>query len=561
MRRTRRAAWRPASCADPGNRVLQRLGRVSPAFATMAVSLWLVVFCNASFWRALWRIEGGLDWSSLGFLAAVFVFAVLLFDFLLTLLAFPWVSKPLLMLVLAVSAVTAYFMDAYGVMIDYVMLQNILQTDVPEVAELLSWRMAGYALLLGGVPALWLAWTQIAYPRWQKQLLNKALVLTAIVLGLGAIAFLCYKDFVSVIRNHGEVRYLLTPANYLGAANGFLRARARAPRTLQMLGEDARKGPGWPASAKATLTVLVLGETARAANFSLNGYARKTNPQLEKEDIVYFSNVLSCGTSTASSLPCMFSDLGREGFDADSAAHRQGLLDVFAHAGLTVLWRDNNTGCKGICDRVAGEDLTRQQPSVFCRADECYDEILLQGLQERLDRTQRDLVVVLHQKGSHGPAYHLRVPEAFKVFGPVCGSNQLEKCSREEIVNAYDNTIVYTDHVLAKTVALLRRNAGRFDAALLYVSDHGESLGENGGIYLHGLPYAVAPIEQRHVPMLVWLSEGFRARFRIDQACLEAKRHAAFSHDGLFHSMLGMLDIQTRAYRPERDLFAGCRRG
>jgi lipid A ethanolaminephosphotransferase len=257
----------------------------------------------------------------------------------------------------------------------------------------------------------------------------------------------------------------------------------------------------------------------------------------------------------------MFSNLGRADFDADRAAHGEGLLDVFAHAGFAVLWRDNNTGCKGICDRVAGEDVTKRQPSAFCRADECYDEILLEGLQERLDRTNHDLVIVLHQLGSHGPAYYLRVPEPFKVFGPACASKQLEKCSREEIVNAYDNTILYTDHVLAKTIALLRRNANRFDAALLYVSDHGESLGENGGLYLHGLPYALAPIEQTHVPMLAWLSEGFRARFKIDQACLHAKRQAALSHDNLFHSMLGLLDIQTRVYQPERDLFAGCRRG
>ena len=561
MRRALRAVSRPAPCAETKIPALRRFRRVSPAFATMALSLWLVVFCNASFWRALWRIEGGLSWTSVWFLAAVFLFVVLLLDFLLTLLAFPWVGKPLLMLVLAISALTAYYMDSYGVMIDFVMLQNILAANAREVTEMLSWKLAGYVVLLAGMPALWLAWTEIAHARWWKELLRKALALTLIALGLGAILFLSYKDFVSTIRNHGEVRYLLTPANYLGAANGYLRARARAPRALQAIGEDARKGTGWVASGKATLTVLVLGETARAANFSLGGYARITNPQLAKEDIVYFSNVLSCGTSTASSLPCMFSDLGREGFGADQANHREGLLDVLAHAGFSVVWRDNNTGCKAICARVTSEDVTRRQPSEFCRADECHDEILLEGLQERLDSTNQDLVIVLHQLGSHGPAYHLRVPEAFKAFGPVCGNNQLEKCSREEIVNAYDNTILYTDHMLAKTIALLRRNASRFDAAMLYVSDHGESLGESGGIYLHGLPYALAPMEQKHVPMLLWLSEGFRARFRIDQACLQAKRHEAFSHDNLFHSMLGLLDVQTRVYRPERDLIAGCRRG
>ncbi|MBI3376369.1 MAG: phosphoethanolamine--lipid A transferase [Betaproteobacteria bacterium] len=540
--------------------IAQRFRRVSPGIATLAISLWVVVLCNGPFWRTLWNIQGGLSGTTLLKFGAAFVIAILVTNLLLTLLAFPWIGKPLLALVTIASAVTLYFMDSYGVMIDKVMLQNVLETHPEEVRELMSWRLALYALLLGGVPVAWLAWADIAYARWWKEILNKALHLTLMALGLGAVLFLFYKDFASVVRNHGEVRNLLIPANYLGAANGLLRAKARAPRALQIVGEDAHKGPRWSGSGKPTLTVLVVGETARAANFSLGGYARKTNPQLEKEDIVYFSNVLACGTSTASSLPCMFSDVGRERFSANDAINREGLLDVLVHAGLNVMWLDNNSGCKGICDRVGSEDLSRPQASPFCRSDECYDEILLQGLQERLDRADRDLVVVLHQKGSHGPAYYLRVPEAFKLFRPVCGSNQLEKCPREEIVNAFDNTIVYTDHVLAKTIALLRQNAARFDTAMLYVSDHGESLGESGGVYLHGLPYAMAPIEQKHVPMLAWLSEGFRARFHIDQSCLASKRHEAYSHDHLFHSMLGLLDIQTRVYRPELDLFHGCRR-
>lgn len=533
---------------------------MSPAFATLAISLWVVVLCNGPFWRTLWKIQDGLSGATLLKFGAAFVIAILVTNLLLTVLAFPWIGKPLLALVTITSAVTLYFMDSYGVMIDKVMLQNVLETHPQEVGELMSWRLALYALLLGGVPVAWLTWADIAYARWWKEILKKALLLALMALGLGAILFVFYKDFASVVRNHGEVRNLLIPANYLGAANGLLRAKARAPRALQTVGEDAHKGPRWSGASKPTLTVLVVGETARAANFSLGGYARKTNPQLEKEDIVYFSNVLSCGTSTASSLPCMFSDVGRERFSADAAVNREGMLDVLARAGLKVMWRDNNSGCKGICDRVGWEDLSRPQGSPLCRSDECFDEILLQGLQERLERTAGDLVVVMHQHGSHGPAYYLRVPEAFKVFRPVCSTNQLERCPREEIVNAFDNTIVYTDHVLAKTIALLRQNAARFDTAMLYVSDHGESLGEGGGVYLHGLPYAMAPIEQKHVPMLAWFSQGFRSRFHIDQACLESKRHDAYSHDHLFHSMLGLLDIQTRAYRPELDLFRVCRR-
>src|SRR5258706_4905566 len=114
--------------------------------------------------------------------------------------------------------------------------------------------------------------------------------------------------------------------------------------------------------------------------------------------------------------------------------------------------------------------------------------------------------------------------------------------------------------MLSKTIDLLKKNAAGFDTALLYASDHGESLGEDGGLYLHGLPWSIAPAEQKRVPMLLWLSEGFRARFRIDRACLQGRARDAWSHDNLFHSVLGLLDIRTTAYRPDLDLFRGCRR-
>jgi lipid A ethanolaminephosphotransferase len=167
---------------------------------------------------------------------------------------------------------------------------------------------------------------------------------------------------------------------------------------------------------------------------------------------------------------------------------------------------------------------------------------------------------VLHQKGSHGPSYYLRYPKQFEGFRPVCRTNQLENCTPEQIVNAYDNSIVYTDHMLARTITLLKAQSARFDTALLYVSDHGESLGEDGGVYLHGLPWAIAPAEQKQVPMLLWLSDGFRSRFGIDRNCLEARRHDAWSHDNLFHSVLGLLDVATTAYRPDLDILHGCTR-
>ncbi len=233
-------------------------------------------------------------------------------------------------------------------------------------------------------------------------------------------------------------------------------------------------------------------------------------------------------------------------------------MDVLQRAGVKVRWRENNSGCKGVCDRVSYEDLSNLKIPGLCSDGECYDEILLHGLQDRIDKLEDDAVIVLHMHGSHGPAYYKRYPPAFEFFKPVCDTVQLDQCTREGIVNAYDNTLRYTDHVLSLTIDLLRSNARRFDTAMLYVSDHGESLGESG-LYLHGIPYALAPREQTQVPMLLWLSEELSEHQGIDVACLRARRHDLLSHDYLFHSILGLSSVSTAIYRPERDLFRPCR--
>jgi len=543
---------------DAPKALLQRLRRVNSVQAGLVVSLWLLLFCNFSFWRIVYA-ERGAGAFGVAFLALIFVVALLFINFFLAFVTFRRIGKPLLIFLLLGSSLAAYFMDSYGVVLDREMIRNAVESDVREAGELLSWKMAAYVLLLGAVPSLWVAWAQIDYAHWWRELLAKAAVAVVTVLCLGAILFVSYKDFASLLRNHMELKHLLAPTNYLASIRQVVRQKYQRPAQVQKVGEDAHRGAAWEAPGKKTLTILVIGETARAANFSLGGYHRPTNTKLSKQDAIYFANVQSCGTSTAVSLPCMFSNLGRQGFSADATANREGLLDVLARAGFSVSWRDNNSGCKGACARTGMLDLSELKRPGLCE-HECYDEVLLDGLAEELQKTERDLVVVLHQKGSHGPSYYLRYPKQFEVFSPACLINQLENCTHEEIVNAYDNSIVYTDHMLAKTIGLLRKQAASFDTALLYVSDHGESLGENGGVYLHGLPWSIAPAEQKQVPMVLWLSDGFRARFGIDRACLEGRSHEAWSHDNLFHSMLGLLDVRTSAYRADLDLFHGCRR-
>ena len=266
----------------------------------------------------------------------------------------------------------------------------------------------------------------------------------------------------------------------------------------------------------------------------------------------------SCGTSTAYSVPCMFSALGKAGFSRAKAKAQENVLDVVHRVGVEVLWEDNNAGCKGVCARVPSEERFRETREPLCRDGECLDEILLTDFENGRFFDGRDRLVVLHQMGSHGPAYARRHPSGFAPFQPECQLDNVQACSREQIVNAYDNTIAYTDHVLASLIKRLQARSRDADVMLLYVSDHGESLGERG-LYLHGLPEALAPREQTHVPLLVWMPPATQQALHVDAECLKTASVRAVSHDNLFSTLLGLFRIETRIYQPALDLFDGCR--
>jgi lipid A ethanolaminephosphotransferase len=381
---------------------------------------------------------------------------------------------------------------------------------------------------------------------------------TAVLVGVMSFSFSSY--LASYLREHKPLRYLVNPMNFIWGSIAYGAGEHRAARPFEY-----REGSVLRIAAahgsKPLLVFVVLGETARAANFELGGYDRPTNPELSKiEDLVYFSDVSSCGTSTATSLPCMFSHVGRKQFDVDVAPSQSNLLDAAARGGIDVEWRDNNSGCKHICDRVREIDFRVPPYNDGCTGEECFDEVMTKGLAERLQAGAKDALVVFHQAGSHGPAYFERYPPAFAKFTPDCRTKELPQCQRDTIVNAYDNSILYTDHVVASQIALLESLQDRYDSLLIYVSDHGESLGENG-VYLHAAPYFVAPTEQTHVPLLVWMSDGYRQRAQTDVACVRGRAVQPASHDDLYHTVLGALGLRNDAYRAELDLLAGCRKG
>lgn len=538
---------------------------LTPLQLSGCLALGLALFYNDPLWRLLLSLEDADPVHAWLFAGAFLLFMVALYQLLLGWLSWPWLIKPLALGLILSAALASHFMASYGVLFDRTMVQNLFETDSAEVADLLTPGLAWHLLWKGLLP-MWLVLRVRLRPQpLRRQLVGQGLNLLICLLLIGGDVALMYKDYSSLFRNHREIRNLALPSSYLYYSARYLSgAYDGASLPFQPLGLDAvrvatpRVAAGGQ-SAKPDLLVVVLGETARSQNLALNGYARPTTPELAHLPVVSFTDVTACGTSTAVSVPCMFSLMGHDRYDAEQAAHQSNVLDILQRAGLEVRWAENNSGCKGVCQRITRLDIRPPKESPYCHGERCFDEQMLVALQRQLASLDHAAVIVLHQQGSHGPAYYKRVPSGFEHFTPICRSSELQSCSREAIVNAYDNSLRYTDHLLAGVIAQLAQTT-RFNTAMLYVSDHGESLGENN-LYLHGMPWLLAPDEQKKVPLITWLSDAFQQRHGIDMDCLAGQRNRPLSHDYLAHSLLGLMQVQTALYDADLDLFSGCQRG
>jgi lipid A ethanolaminephosphotransferase len=544
--------------------MLRRRPEVSVESLLLAASLYFTLACNVPFWHALLAARG----SESGVL--VYVFAVgtaltALHFLLLAPLLNRWTWLPLLGALVLVAVSTSYFSGQFGVFFDPDMLRNVLRTDAGEARELLTSGLFRHVVVFALPPLFVLSRVRLRRRAPSRAVLVRvASMLLAVLVAVVALGSV-FKDFSGQMRNHKEIRYLITPAAPLWSSSRVLAGDARAAELPRRpVGTDARLGPSWSAT-KPVLFVIVVGETARAANWGLNRpeaqspSARDTTPELARRDVINFSQVGSCGTSTEVSLPCMFSVQGRRHYDEEDIRGSESLLNTLQHAGLRVVWNDNQSGCKGVCTGVETMQPDPATLSDLCADGRCLDEALVESSRPLLRDSSGNLVLVLHQLGNHGPAYYRRYPQAFRRFVPTCDDEDLSHCSREQVTNSYDNALLYTDHVLGRTIDLLKEFEHDYDTAMLYVSDHGESLGENG-LYLHGVPYAIAPQEQTQVPMVMWFSAGFAARNRLDLGCLRERAAQSASHDNLFHTVLGLLDVRTSVREDAMDLGTACRR-
>ena len=515
--------------------------------------------CNSLFWTdalggydlakpASWLLAGGL-----------FVTLTSLHFLILALLLNRWTAKPILYLLLLATASAVYFMKRYHVYLDPSMLRNVLATDVHEAGDLMTWATLPHLLLYAGLPIWFVHRVHLVHDPLVKAALRRGLAFLLAAMTAAGTIVVIYQDLASLMRNHRELRYLITPGNFMYSMTRVAYGSSqitKGPR--EVIGADAVTGSLGQKREKPVLLVFVLGETVRAANWGLSGYSRQTTPRLAEEGVINFASVTSCGSNTEVSVPCIFSPWGRRGYDESRIRGSQSLLDVVARAGVTATWIDNQSGCKGVCDGVGETRPPATSFPALCDGERCLDEVLPKTLAQLVSGKPENRFVVMHQMGNHGPAYFKRYPDAFKRFTPTCDNADLAQCSREQIVNAYDNAIAYTDHVLSETLHFLKTQKTH-DVAFIYVSDHGESLGENG-LFLHGIPYAISPDEQLKVPMVMWLGDGFAKGLSLDQQCMSDRAKLPASHDNLFHTVLGLLDIKTSVYEPAMDLTANCRK-
>lgn len=530
--------------------------RLPSEWVAMAAALYFAVLCNAAFWHAFSAAGGWQGAGAWRLASALFIGTLALHATLLVLVLNRWTMKLLLPVLLLVTAASAYYMQQYAVYLDADMVRNILATEPKEAAELLTPGLVWTLALLGGVPSLlvW-RWQAPARSPWRGLQAHALACAVCVALAAAAVA-MAYQPLAAFMRNEKAIRHLITPGNWLVAATKVMLDDGKHTGPKAVVAADAVRAP--VPGHTPRLLVLVVGETVRAQNWGLNGYARNTTPQIAGLGGIHYSDVTACGTSTEVSLPCMFSAQGLQHYDRRAIRDSQSLLHVLERVGVRTLWRDNQTGCKGVCSDLPFESFLEARIPEYCDDERCVDEVLLHGLSDRLAGMPGDAVVVLHTLGNHGPAYFRRYPPDFRRYLPECTHMQLSECSRQQIVNSYDNAVTYTDHVLARTVDWLRMHAADRDTAVLYLSDHGESLGE-GGLYLHGVPRAIAPAVQLKVPMWLWLSPQWQRSADIDMDCARAHARKPLTHDVLFSTVLGLFDVRTSARDPGQDVLAGCR--
>lgn len=463
--------------------------------------------------------------NSIFFISACIVYFLIIFLILSILCFFRRLAYFFSVLIIVSTGFSIYFIKTYGVLIDSDVLLNLFVTDKREVSDFLSLYIVIFIFLSVILPLIVLKFTDIKKGFFLHKIIS-IIVCSVLLLGL---VVLNSKTLIPFLRSNDVIRMHNVPFYQFYSSYKLAKMYFVPKKELQKISLDAKMNDD---NISKTL-ILVVGETARAKNYSLGGYAKNdTNFYTKDLGVYYFSNFSSCGTATAQSLPCMFSIHNR--VDFHKKENYENVLSVL-NRFIDVHWLDNNTGgCKGVCDGIK---------SIIKAKD--YDGWLVDSVKEILEhKNNKNTLIVVHLQGSHGPSYYLRYPKEFEKFLPVCNTNKLQECSEDALINTYDNTLLYTDYLISKLIKLLNNDNANIKT-LFYLSDHGESLGENG-FYLHGMPYYLAPKEQIHIPAILWQNSDYINKDKLN---------LQLSQDNLFSSLLGFFNISTKDYNDEYDIF------
>lgn len=460
-------------------------------------------------------------------LISLIVLAIFLnaFVFYLGLYLLRIVGKWILVLFFNISAISVYFINTYSVILDRSMMGNVINTNFDESSSFFSFTLVLYVLFLGIIPSILLFKVQTIRPTVKRFLLHISLTL----LFLLSLAYANATNWLWIDKNSKTLGAIVMPWSYVVNTCRFYHKKHKENEKQILLPNATVKND------EKAIFVLVIGESARSQNFSLYGYERNTNPLLSKTEDLHWFKSESCATYTTAGVKCIL--------EHKNTSELYEILPNYLYRNdIEVIWRTTNWGEPNVNIKnfIAKTELQKQ-----CKGEDCdYDGALLYGLKEQILASNKNkILIVLHTSTSHGPTYFKKHPERFSTFTPECKDVELAKCTQQELINAYDNTIVYTDYILATLIGELKQLED-YQSSMFFVSDHGESLGEKN-LYMHGLPKSMAPDEQFDIPFIVWTSK--------DSRTLKNKEIVEQHH--VFHSVLDFLSIDSPIYDENMSLF------
>jgi len=467
------------------------------------------------------------------------------------------VFKGVVIASLVLNSVFSYYIATYNVYIDQGMMANVFNTDPKEAADLFSLWMVFYVLTLGILPSIFVAKINIIKIKGKinYSIARFLRILTLFLLAIIVLAF-SFREVITFGRANKNMFYKQLPYAYVKSTLAYIRRDIRDKIFKPTNFSFEISKPLSSTKVKPKVMVLVVGETARRDNFSLFGYSKKTNPLIERDSVFAFSNVVSCGTSTNVSVPCMFYPLGQDEYQNNKMKIESYITSLSRLKNLDIIWFENNFGgCYENCDKVKRFYLQNEKNPKYCSEGQCTDGVFLDFLDTQLKNIKQDTLIVFHANGSHGPLYYKRYEQSFDKFTPSCKTNRPQDCTKQELINAYDNTILYTDYILHSIIAKLQGGEDKFTSMMLYASDHGESLGEFG-LYLHGVPYSIAPKYQKQIPAIAWLSGGALKTY--NKACITKRTANPYNHDIMINTSLSFLGIKSQYHKQNSSLIEGC---